>query len=263
MVAWWHAWRIPILSTLGFVVVLTVAYVTGSISWRHIVHVGHMVEEPSAGLLPVAVDGMMLTGAIMAWIDRMRGYRARAWSIVALWLGSLLTVCFNALSALERGWQAVGLAMVPAIAFLVTVESVFHPSQRLLEMVREAVSVPVIESPAPQPETPAVQPKPATTGNGSRPSRPRKSHGPKPEGPRRAPRQANHTARIVTGEELDRAAKEFREQKATPPAMVVTPTFREPSAVDSDPIDAEIVESVYGPSTQESVAVSERGTVPS
>ena len=139
MVAWLHKWRIPILSTIGFAFVLTEATVTGYISWGHIVHVGNMVQEPSADLLPVAVDGMMVTGAIMAWIDRLRGYAPRFWSYVALWLGSVMTLGFNVLSALERGIYAMLLAMVPAVAFLVTVEAVFHPSQRLLEMSRRAL----------------------------------------------------------------------------------------------------------------------------
>lgn len=207
MIKWWHAWRIPILSTLGFVVVLAVAYVTGSISWRHIVHVGHMVEEPSAALLPVSVDGMMLVGAIMAWIDNMRGYKARVWSIVALWLGSWLTLAFNAMSAYERGWSAVGLAMVPAVAFLVTVESVFHPSQRFMTMAKKVivhagatavvdpvtVPAPVAETvgvPAPEvtipPVAPVVKPrrrKPRQTTEHPAPRKPRQGASPNGHGP--------------------------------------------------------------------------------
>ena len=60
---WLYTWRIPILATLGFLVVLAVAGVTGYMSWGHIVDVGRKVGEPSADLLPVAVDGMMVAGA--------------------------------------------------------------------------------------------------------------------------------------------------------------------------------------------------------
>lgn len=136
MIAWLHKWRIPILSTLGFLVVLAVAGVTGKMSWGHIVHVGKMTGEPDAALLPVAVDGMMVAGAILAWIDRLRRMAPRFWSYVCLWLGSGLTLGFNVLSAMDRGIWAMLLAMVPAVTFLATVEAVFHPSQRPLEVAK-------------------------------------------------------------------------------------------------------------------------------
>lgn len=159
MTAWWSRWRVSILSTLGLIVTLLVGFVTGRTSWGHIVHVGTKVGEPSAGWLPVAVDGMMLVGAIMAWVDNIRGYKPRLWSIIALWFGSLGTVTFNVLSAFERGWAAMVVAAVPAVAFLVTVECVFHPSRRLLDAAIEAVAeaVNAVASPAPESvETPPV-----------------------------------------------------------------------------------------------------------
>jgi len=168
MVGWWHRWRVAILSTFGLAVVIAQAVGTGYMSWGHIVHVGMSVQEPSAGLLPVAVDGMMVTGAIMAWVDRIRGYKARGWSIVALWFGSWLTLAFNVMSALERGWLAMVVAAIPAAAFLVTVESVFHPSTRLLEIAVEAVAKAVdvatppvsVEEKTPAPEEKAPEPTP-------------------------------------------------------------------------------------------------------
>jgi hypothetical protein len=162
MVGWWHRWRVAILSTAGLAVVIAQAFGTGYMSWGHIVHVGLSVREPSAGLLPVAVDGMMVTGAIMAWVDRIRGYKARAWSIVALWFGSWLTLAFNVMSAYERGLLAMVVAAIPAAAFLVTVESVFHPSTRILEMAVEAVAK-AVDAPVPpvSVETPPVPPSEA------------------------------------------------------------------------------------------------------
>jgi hypothetical protein len=96
-------------------------------------------------------------------VDRIRGYKARAWSIVALWFGSWLTLAFNVMSAYERGVLAMVVAAIPAAAFLVTVESVFHPSTRLLEIAVEAVAkavdvatppVSVEEAPAPEEKAP-------------------------------------------------------------------------------------------------------------
>ena len=108
---------------------LAVAFATGYASWGHIEHVGITVGEPKAYLLPLAVDGMMLAGAFFALVDRIRGFEPRGWSIVALWLGSMLTIAFNMLSALGRGWAAMAVSAVFAVTFLVTVEAAFHPSR--------------------------------------------------------------------------------------------------------------------------------------
>jgi len=180
MVGWWHRWRVAILSTFGLAVVIAQAVVTGYMSWGHIVHVGQSVREPSAGLLPAAVDGMMVTGAIMAWVDNIRGYKARVWSIVALWFGSWLTLAFNVMSAWERGVLAMAVAAIPAAAFLVTVESVFHPSTRLLEIAVEAVAKAVdvaapsvsVEEKTPAPEEKAPEPTPEAAPSRKRRKRP-------------------------------------------------------------------------------------------
>lgn len=119
--------------TAAFLLSCLVAFATGRASWLHIVHIGELVGEPSAKWLPVAIDGMMLNGTVLAAVDRFRGRVTRPWAVVSLWLGSIATLAFNVASAQERGLWAMVVAASNAVALLVTVEAMFHPSQRFIE----------------------------------------------------------------------------------------------------------------------------------
>jgi len=239
MIRFWHTWRVSILSTLGLLVVIGVAVATGSMSWQHIVHVGRTVQEPSSGLLPIAVDGMMVTGALMAWVDRIRGYRPRFWSLVALWFGSMLTVTFNILSAKERGWAAMAVAAVPAAAFLVTVEAVFHPSTRLLEIAVEAVaraaSTPPVAGPVSPVQAPVTPPEPVPASESADvptdvTAGPEPAPEPEPERPkRRRARIAGHPGTGASGPVIEAAVVDLRER-----ARAIEPVFMGPAVVDAE-----------------------------
>jgi hypothetical protein len=131
---------VPILTALGILVACVVAGIAAKNSWGHIVEVGRSVGEPGANLLPVSVDGMMLAGTVMGAVDRIRGYKTRFWAVVALWLGSMMTLIFNVASAYERGLKAMGVAVIPAVTLIISVEAIFHPSRRLLETTKETIS---------------------------------------------------------------------------------------------------------------------------
>jgi len=135
-------------TALGFLVTLAVAGVSAWSSWGHIDEVSREAGEKAHAWIAVSVDGMMLTGAIMSFVDKLRGYRPRGWALVALWLGSMMTVAFNIMSALDRGPIAVGVAVVPAIGLIVSVEVMFKPSRRLLETVAQAIAA--VQATAPE-----------------------------------------------------------------------------------------------------------------
>ena len=174
MSGWFVKYRIALLTTAGILLAVAVAGVTGFSSWGHIVAVGRAAAEPSAALLPVAVDGMMLSGTAMAAVDTLRGRKPRGWSIVGMWLGSAMTLTFNVASAWERGIVAMMIACVYAVALLVTVETLFHPSKRYLDekrrswrresdtMISATLPVPVSPAPAPGPLAPAFSAEPAS-----------------------------------------------------------------------------------------------------
>lgn len=210
--AWCVRWKVTILTTLGVLPAFAVAAVTGNASWGHIVHVGQSVGEPSAAWLPVAVDGMMLTGAIMAWVDTVRGYRPRGWSYVTLILGSGMTLTFNVVSAITRGPAAMVVAAIYAITFLATVETILHPSKRLrkaMDSEREPVVSTVVEAeisavvpteapvePAPVPDEPVTEAAPV--------DQPSDDVKPANRRPRRV-RAAGHPGTGSTGAQVDAA----------------------------------------------------------
>jgi hypothetical protein len=177
----WRRGQIIVSHTVAVLFAVAVAAVNGTVSWHHGVAVAAGVGETQASLFPLAYDGMMLSGAALAYVDTLRGYVPRTWSVVGLWLGTSLTLLFNVLSASGRGWSAMAIAAVYAVTFLITVEALFHPSQRVLADRRarrktEAVTVqppvvtveplatPLDPTPVPAPEEPvavAVEAAPA------------------------------------------------------------------------------------------------------
>lgn len=140
------------LIVLAVFLVLGVGGVTGWSSWGHIVHVGLSVGEPSAMVLPVAIDGMMLASTVVGAWDRLHGMRMRFWAIVGLWAGALLTLTFNMISAYTRGIAAMAIAVLYAVTFLVSVEMLFHPSQTPLSAkIKRVKNVVVDEVKSPEP----------------------------------------------------------------------------------------------------------------
>ncbi len=141
MVTWIMKHRQNILTTLGLVVTVVVAGFGAWQSWGHITHVGRMVDEPTAAFTAVSIDGMMFVGGVMGAVDRYRGFKTRWWAIIALWLGSAMSIGANVGSAFERGFWASLWSVVPAVSLLVCVEIMFHPSRRVIEAVMEVVKL--------------------------------------------------------------------------------------------------------------------------
>lgn len=231
--AWFLKWRIALLTVLGYLAAGAVAYVTGRASWGHIVHVGHMVGEPSAAWLPVAVDGMVIAGVVMSGVDRIRGYRSRPWAVAAIWLGSTLTLAFNVISAIERGPYAMGVAVIYAVTFVFTIETMTHPSKRLLL----AIAAPVSTVSAVAPTVPVTDPEPVavmehvTSATLTEPEPAQQAQTaieatiiePAPRNRRRA-RQPSYPGQGATDAELDAMQEAFR--------GALAPAFAEPVPVD-------------------------------
>lgn len=183
MSAWILKHRIVLLTSVAVLFTVAVGSVTGRASWQHIVDVAREYGEPSAAWLPVAVDGMMLSSTALAWVDQLMGKRPRGWSVFGMWLGSIMTLAFNLVSAWERGPVAMGIAALYAVATLVTVEALFHPSQRYLADRRkgtfeapvvavESVTAPVVPVPTPvAPVVAEVAPEPVAPKRRARPRR--------------------------------------------------------------------------------------------
>jgi hypothetical protein len=163
---WVMRYRITFLLLAGMTVVVTVAGVAGYSSWGHIVHVGRMVHEPAAAWLPVSIDGLMIAGATMQAIDRLRGFKPRPWATVSLWLGATATITYNVVSAWERGFWGCAVAVTPAVALLVLVEGATRPGrvvaivQDAREAVQAIVAATATATPAPT-ATAAPAPAPA------------------------------------------------------------------------------------------------------
>lgn len=195
MVAFIIRWRIQILTTLGVLLTTAVAIGSGYMSYGHIVEVAQRSGEPAAAWIPICIDGMMLTGAVMAAVDRLRGYRTRIWASIDLAFGSLATLAFNVASAWERGPWGMAIAAAPAVSLLFSVETLFRPGRKLITVVQDAVKqvvatvesvaaiapaqpdgtlIPAFQAPDVADETATVDETPAETSKPARPPRKRK-----------------------------------------------------------------------------------------
>jgi len=244
MLAWFMRWRLLFAQVGAAVPAIAVAVVTGYASWGHIVDVGLTVQEPSAALLPVAVDGMMLAGTLFALVDRLRGFEPRGWAVFSVWLGSLMTVSFNILSAVERGWAAMAISAVYAVTFLATVESAFHPSTIILGQSARAIkrgarlALKVARAQGQAPVTSAVEPPTVAATSEPTPEAPQPvtqavepSSAPVAKPPRKR-RQPNKT----TQHQPPRRSRPGREDTGTGDVVSVEATA-EPVAVESDATD--------------------------
>ena len=152
------------LYVLGVLAVAGVAAAAAKMTYGHTVHVGHMVGEPDAALLPVSIDGMVVAGTVMMAIDRLRGYKPRAWAVIGVWLGTAMLMASNIGSAWARGWWACAVSVIPAVTFFVAIEILFRPSRTLLAMLTTqptpAVSVATVAPGVPvvPPVVPVVPP---------------------------------------------------------------------------------------------------------
>ena len=144
-------------------------------SWTHGVGVAQSVGEPNAPIVPATVDGMMIAGTLLATRDRIRGRRPGGWTNFCLWAGGMMTLGFNVMSALDRTYpnafalgKGIFVASMSAVALIATVEAIFHPGKRLLEVAESTATklvnnVKNVESaPDAQPVAkPVAQPVPA------------------------------------------------------------------------------------------------------
>lgn len=213
---WFTRNSLAILYTIGILVVAGVGTVTGYASWGHIVSVGKSVNESAAPLLPFCIDGMMFASTVMAAIDRLRGYKTRPFAVIGLWSGTLLTLGFNLLSAYTRGIPAMLIAVLFAVAFVISVEMVFHPGMTPLPAAKKAKNK-EIESIVPAPVA-VAEPVAVVQPTNNTPGRPGRRAG-EPQVPSEFRRHSKGKSPGMT--ERQRAEARRRQQQEPKPIKVV------------------------------------------
>lgn len=214
----------------------SVGGVAAVVSWKHIVHTSLMLHQDTlaAYLYPVSIDGMMIVGVVKAADDRASGRKVRGWARVATWVGGVLSVNAQVMSAYAYGALAAAWSVVPSATLIIVVEvmsrrgkllpPVAVKQQQAAEQPAEetvSASAPVVEvAPVPAPVAapevltgaPDVQVADVEAGEDveeapvvdSAPTRPR----------RRSKRTA-YTGAIVDDADIDRALIDLREQRTT------------------------------------------------
>lgn len=104
--------------------VVAVAGVAAWISYSHQVTLAKANGQHGdlAKAWPLAVDGLVLSCGILVAVDRLRGFKPRAWAFLGFWLGVAASVACNALAG-DGGWLGRALSAFPAIALLIAVEA--------------------------------------------------------------------------------------------------------------------------------------------
>jgi Protein of unknown function (DUF2637) len=190
------------IRSIATVAVLVVALIAAAISYSHIEHVAVLYGQAlgAARALPLSVDGAIVAASMVMLDAARRGAGAPVLARIMLALGVAATLGANAISGDGHGPIGVGVAVLPAAAFIGSVET-------FLAMVRvrpqpAPVGVPAGAPEAADPNTvPQVQntvpwavPErvPARTG-AHRPLSPSASRG----------RTPNRTPEVVFAQELE------------------------------------------------------------
>lgn len=151
-----------------------VAAVAAVVSFEHMRYVGHVAgEEWRSWLIPLSVDGQLISATLVAWFARKEGRGIPGITLLSLILGLWASVGANIVSALLAGsealpegwgWLPVAVGVWPPIALALAFESVL----RLRDLtgapraVDQEASAPASVPSAPEPvETvPIVEPSP-------------------------------------------------------------------------------------------------------
>lgn len=168
-VRWWRrasVWR-RIASDAGATLVGLNAAV---LSWKHIVETAIVYgreAEWAAYLYPLSIDGMMVVGVVKAADDRASGRQVRGWARVATWLGGILSIAAQIMSALPYAIAAV-VASAPSITLIVVVEVMARRGKLLSpdgkrRWFRRPVTSAVESSPEDAPAVPTPEAPPADT----------------------------------------------------------------------------------------------------
>lgn len=138
---------------------LAVAGVAARATWDHISLVGARYGESMASWLPISIDGMMISGVILAVDASIMGRPRNPWAMVATWVGGIMSIAAQIESARHRGPIAMAIASVFSITLIISVEAIAHgrktvaasPTARTAQHPVEAV----LSAPMPAPVSPA------------------------------------------------------------------------------------------------------------
>ncbi len=112
--------------------VLTVAAIAAVVSYDHIARLALGYGQPplAAYLLPLSIDGMVATSSLVLLRAARAGMSAPWLARAGLVLAVLATLAANVASGLPHGWPGALVAGWPAVAFVVSAETVISMSRR-------------------------------------------------------------------------------------------------------------------------------------
>lgn len=161
-----------------------VAAVAAVVSFEHMRYVGRVAgEEWRSWLIPLSVDGQLISATLVAWFARKQGKGIPGITLVSLVLGLWASVGANIVSALLPGsgtlpegweWLPVAVGVWPPVALALAFESVLRlrdltgaPEAADQEVSASAASIPEpvpagVEEATPEPveSVPTVEPSP-------------------------------------------------------------------------------------------------------
>jgi hypothetical protein len=112
--------------------VLIVAAIAAVVSYDHIARLALGYGQPplAAYLLPLSIDGMVATSSLVLLRAARVGMSAPWLARAGLVLAVLATLAANVASGLPHGWPGALVAGWPAVAFVVSAETVISMSRR-------------------------------------------------------------------------------------------------------------------------------------
>jgi hypothetical protein len=139
--------------TLTAAAVLLVAGIAAVVSYLHIVRLALAYgQEPLAAyLLPLSIDGMVATSSLVMLRAARTGVSTPWLARSGLVLAVAATLAANVAAGLPHGWPGALLSGWPAVAFIVSAETVISMSRRRPARGHQADTGPATKRPAARP----------------------------------------------------------------------------------------------------------------
>lgn len=110
------------LSRVGLLVIVAVTFVTSFAAVSVVAAERGAVDPHLAWALPLAIDGMIVVGSAVAWVESLKGARWHPFPVILVAAAGALSVAANVAHAAGGDWLARLLAAVPPAFLLAAVE---------------------------------------------------------------------------------------------------------------------------------------------
>jgi Protein of unknown function (DUF2637) len=124
------SWGITLLAVAGLLGIIGVTFVTSFEAVSEVAVERGVVARDLAWAIPIAIDGLIVVGSAVAWLESLRAERWHLGPIAVVAVAGVLSVVANIAHAGNDDWLARALAATPPAGLIVAVELLAWETRR-------------------------------------------------------------------------------------------------------------------------------------